>query len=247
MSRFLILTVMKLFLIVSWLSMFFSIIVSAQVPTSHPEVALVNAFNQRLYPQIRLFNGISYIDYAGKLDGNAYLNNSNDFTNAMIVYDGVAFPDVPILYDLVQDKLVTLLYDGYSKYSLLSERVSSFSLGNEHYVYYSIADLNELDKVGGFYKQAYVGNASVLVKKSKSFKEIVDNYGARKKFSENTRYYIFVKNTMYYINSESGMLKVFETQKAALKKYLRANNLKFKRQPEKVLVVAASYYDQLSK
>lgn len=219
----------------------------AQAPVISLEDSLINTFNKRIAPQVKLFNGVAYLGYFGKQEGNAYLDNNPDFVKGTVTYDGYTFKNVPILFDLVEDKVVSLLYNGYSKYSFLSERLSNFTINGRTFVYIPLGKPEDGGaKKAGFFEVPYEGKIKVLIKRTKSIKELLEIQGITKQFSEGVEYFIMRDHQLYKVNGESAFIRLFENHKEELKKYLKSNKLKFRQDPVKTLVSLASYYEQLS-
>ena len=90
----------------------------------------------------------------------------NAFTPGAIDYDGVLYRNVPMLYDIYSDKVVVLLYNHYSKFSLLKERVKSFDFLDHHFVNIradSIKNNIALNMVSpGYYDELYKGKLQVF-------------------------------------------------------------------------------------
>jgi len=211
------------------------------------EDSLVNSFNRKLSPQIKLFNGVSYLGYFGKLEGNAYIDDNTEFQSGTIVYDGFEFKDVPILFDLVEEKVVTLSHDGYNWYSLLNERLASFSIQERKFINIFFSDLKDAsNKKSGIFQLMYGGKIKVLIKRIKSVKEIIEVHGTKKIFYQKTEYFILKDNQLYKVSSENGFLHLFGQHKVGLKMYLRSKKLNFSEDPIKTLVSLVSYYEQLS-
>ncbi|MBH8575634.1 hypothetical protein I8752_22015, partial [Nostocaceae cyanobacterium CENA369] len=102
--------------LVNQLSLFFimlglSMTTHAQRADLVTEQILVDHFNQKLSPQIRLFNGPSYLGYGGKLLSSPYFSKEIKFDEGDVVYDGYLFKKVPLMYDLVKQKLISLAAD----------------------------------------------------------------------------------------------------------------------------------------
>ena len=218
-----------------------------QAPIGALEDHFTSVFNKRLSPQIKLYNGVSYLGYAGRLQGNAYLDDNTDFVKGTVTYEGFVFKDVPILFDLVEGKVVSILYDGYSKYSLISERLSNFTIGERTFVYLPERKIEKnAAKNYGFFELPYSGKIKVLVSRTKSIKEILEVQGAIKQFNQEVEYFIMHNNQLYKVNSESAFIRLFENHKEDLKNHIKSNKLKFREDPIKALVSLASYYEQLS-
>lgn len=206
---------------------------------------LISSFNNKLTPQTRLYNGVSYTGYFGKLEGNAYLDDNATFVNGSVTYDGFEFKNVPILVDLVAEKLVSLSSDGYNWYSLLNDRLSGFIINDRRFLSIS-SDTSENATIrkGGFFEISYEGKMQVLIKRTKSIKEVVEQYGVTKIFYQKNEYFISKEKQFYKINREADILRLFANRKLELKKYLRSQNLKFRDNPNTTLVALVSYYEE---
>ena len=59
-------------------------------------------------------------------------------------------------------------------------------------------------------------------------------------------YYIRKNNTYYSVSSQGSMLTILKDKKKELQQYIRANQIKFRKDPEEAMVKIASYYDHLT-
>ncbi|MDQ8006076.1 MAG: hypothetical protein REI64_14840 [Pedobacter sp.] len=211
------------------------------------EAKLITEFNNRMSPQIRLYNGPSYIGFGGKLIGNPYLGDKIEFVKGEVDYDGFHFSDVPLMYDMAQEILVSILPKGYAEFSLITSRVASFKLQNKKFVNLKLRNDSGEPVNLGFYEQTYSGTIQVLVKQKKQVKEIIDTYGARKEFPLKTEYFVLTKEgQLHKISRESSFTKLFPSNKSELRKYAKQNNLNFKKDPVSTLNNLSKFYDSLS-
>jgi len=65
------------------------------------------------------------------------------------------------------------------------------------------------------------------------------------KYIQYNNYFVRFKNVYYPIDGKSSLLEVLKDENEALRKYIRANKLNFKKDPESALVLSATYYSQL--
>lgn len=209
------------------------------------EYKIIKAFNNTLNQQIKLYNGVSYEGYSGRLLGNAYLNDTLVFVTGNVTYDGIGFRNVPLMYDLVKDKVITQLYDGYSKLGLINEKVSNFTLCGKNFinVHNRLADYSKF----GFFELSYKGGLEVLVKRIKIAKQVISSSMVKTEFQLKTEYFILKDSILYKVNNEAAIFKPLKSDKVSIKKYLKDNGLKFRKEPIKTLVSIATFYDQLGK
>lgn len=203
-------------------------------------------FNKEIRQQSRLFNGIAFQGYAPPMDGSPNFQEINGFVKGDIVYDGFRYNEVLMMYDLNEDAVIVLNYDGYSMLSLISDKVTDFYIKDHHFTYINVADSSKnVPFRTGFFDLIYNGETKVLVKRAKTLQLNVTSSEVRKYFVSKTSYFLEKDHQYYPINGESSFLSFFKDKKVALKKYLRERKIKFRKTPEEAMVLLASYYEQL--
>lgn len=220
--------------------------------TTGQQVALTritDAYNKAIGQQSRLYNGQEHNPYSLNIQGTAYFSDVNGFKPGTVTYDGFFYKDVPMMYDLYKDVVVVLLYNKFSTYCLINERVQSFDLLNHHFVYIVADSLNVKAGINtGFYDQLYSGNnLAVLVKRSKSIQSTSSSNTIETFFTSSKSFYLRKGNTYYSISSQSSLLAILKDKKKDLQQYIRANKIKFRKAPEETMVAIVNRYDELSK
>lgn len=233
-------TLVFIFINLTWIS--FSL---AQSTSNSPVYKAESFFNTSIQTQSRLYNGPAYPGYAFNVDGSANFQDLTAFSNGSVVYDGFRFDNVPLMYDIYQDKLISLL-NGYSKYSLISDRVAEFYLNNHHFKYINVIDSTKSVIKSGFYDLIHDGKSKIYVKKIKNMQQVIDNKMVRYYFIPKTYYYIERDQKYSTISSEKSFLSYFNDKKVELKKLLKEKKIKFRKQPEVAMILMASYYENLT-
>ncbi|MDR6941697.1 hypothetical protein [Mucilaginibacter pocheonensis] len=209
---------------------------------------IIDNYNTAINEQSRLYNGPEYDLYNPNIKGNAYFTDLNEFARGTVTYDGIFYKNVPMMYDMYKDVIVVLLYNKFSRYSLLSERVESLDLLNHHFIYIKTDSLNANAGIStGFYDQLYNGSLEVLVKRSKALQNTTGTNTIETYFTSSKSFYLKKGNSYYSIGSQSTMLKILNDKKKELQQYIKANKIKFKKTPEEALVAIAARYDELSR
>ncbi|MFI5160877.1 MAG: hypothetical protein ACHQHN_06345 [Sphingobacteriales bacterium] len=199
--------------------------------------------------QSRLYNGHEYLPYERTIKGTAlYPFDADTWASGEVNYDGFIYKGVPMMYDVYKDVLVVLLYNHFSMYTLLNERVHDFSFSNHHFVRVDADSLTE-DKSGistGFYEQLYGGNkVEVLSKRMKTIQNTSNVTAAPETyFISKSEYYVRKGNTYYKVGSQSSFLNALKDKKPQLEKYIKNNSIKFRQDPEGAMASLAAYYDQ---
>jgi hypothetical protein len=205
-------------------------------------------YNTSIGEQSPLYNGPEYFFYDPTIKGNAYFMEVNAFTTGSVYYDGIYYAGVPMLYDLYSDEVAVLLYNHFSKFSLIKYRVKNFDFLDHHFVNINADTLNNGSNIkSGYYDELYNGKTEVLVKRSKSIQTNTGGTSASEKYYSPSRDFYIRKNKVYYsVSSQGSLIDVFKDKKKELQQYIKANQIRFRTDPEQAMVKIATYYDHLT-
>ncbi len=205
-------------------------------------LSAIGVYYQNLGEESPLYNGSEYIEYAYTLqEGHPFFQVVN-FINGNVNVDGMIFHDVPMLYDIVKDQLIIQDFQKVYKINLPADRVQQFFLLGHLFVH-----LNASDQVKtGFYDQLYKGKIALFAKREKKILEKYSNIQISKVVISQNVYYIKKDGVYYTIKNKSSLFSVLKSEKKEIQQYLKANDIKFKREPERAMIMAVKYYDQLT-
>jgi hypothetical protein len=209
-----------------------------------------NFYNKVIGRQSRLYNGFAYQMVTINSPGNAYFKDSTRLATGNVKYGGILYRNIPLLYDIYKDLLISRTENGLFLFSFINEQVDNFDLLDHHFINLPAADPGNI-VAAGFYDELYTGNQiQLLVKRAKIFQE--DFHGARDgriSFNAlvNDKYYLKKDSVYYRISSNGKFLNVLGDKKKELKKYLKDNNINYKANPEQAMLLMANYYNSVTK
>jgi hypothetical protein len=209
----------------------------------------INYFNNVIGQQSRLYNGPEYLLYDHNIKGTAYFpDEQNGWISGTVIYDGFKYDNVPLMYDLYKDILVALLYNKFSRYALISERVSDFWIQGHHFIRVTSGTLDKTATLQtGFYEQLYPGKTEVLARHSKTIQTTSNTaVSLDKYFSATDDYYVKKGNEFFSFKSQSSLLKILKDKKKEIQQFLKANNIIYKTDPETAMIAIATYYDRIT-
>ncbi len=204
----------------------------------------VTSYHHYIDKQSRLYNGIEYIGYSPKIEGIPYFLEST-WKRGSIVYDGIFYDTVQMMYDGVKDRVIILHYNGFFRLALFTEKVSSFSLHGHHFIHIERDSLRNATLETGLYDQMYAGPTTMLVRRHKFIEETVKDVLERK-FVEQYSYYLFKGSKYHIIRTRKGLLSLLKDRAREIKQHLRKEKLKFRKDKENTILQAAIYYDSLN-
>lgn len=208
----------------------------------------INDFNKAIDQQSRLYNGHEYQGYDRVIKGNALFPlDAQTWEAGEVNYDGITYAHIPMMYDIYKDVVVVLLYNKFSQYTLLKERVHDFTLSGHHFVRVETDSLSNPGISTGFYDQLYDdGKVGVLAKRVKTIQTSTVLTTLETYFVEKHDYYLKKGNTYYSISNQRSFLNALKDKKKLLQQYIRDNNIRFKDDPEAVMPRLAAYYSHLT-
>ncbi len=192
-----------------------------------------------------LFNGREYERLSFYINKGIPYYVADTLKNGTVVYDGLNYNNVPLLYDQVVDELVTLNFTGQHLIKLVKQKVDSFFLYGTKFIPVQQADKTVSD---GYYELLYDGSSQLL---RKEIKRVTNNirYGQQleRNIESKITYLVKHNNRYYTVASTNSLVNVF-SDKEAIKKIISDNRKKYKNADLKVgLMDALMKYDQLTK
>jgi hypothetical protein len=214
-------------------------------PVARVSANMGDYFNKAIGQQSRIFTGPLFEPYKFISKTNPNFQDTTAFINGSVNYEGVVYNDVPLIYDMYRDMLVSRNYNGFSVFYFLSYRVSNFDLSGHHFIRFVPDNLNKnIDE--GYYEELYNNKLQILARRGKAILEEKDATPVKYTFYNNFNYFLKLHGTYYNINSQGKLLDALKDKKKELKQYLKTKNIRYQDNPEQNMVLLASYYAQLT-
>lgn len=189
-----------------------------------------------------LYNGPEYYIYDARSKEHQFFE-SDEMEEGSVYYDGQLYPNVLIMYDIVKDEVAIEHLNRYDQLQLQKEKVHFFTVFNHYFIRLEKANTGLRT---GFYDLLYDKRLKVLVRRIKERDEVIDQMKIVVEFPAKNFFYVYKDGVYHNVSSKNSVLKLFEDQKKALRKYIRENQLRFKKDRENSIVKVTTYYDQLT-
>jgi hypothetical protein len=176
---------------------------------------------------ISLYNGIQYKEKYRTLKGNHKYYLSTTYQIGNLVYENQSYYDVSMKYDLFNDQLIVKLpfRSGFNFIQLDKEKVDEFTINNNHFHSIFKQDEKPLSKDNyGYFQALFNKNNIILYKKLiKNRKEYFDKEFIYSVFTEEDKYFIYLKNQIHEISSKGSLIKLFPKQKKDINTFYNTN------------------------
>jgi hypothetical protein len=203
----------------------------------------VAAYQKAIGPHSQLYRGAIYEFYDMYSTSGPLFNDSFQFQNGNVKYFGVAYKNIPLLYDLNYQQVITLSYNKIQKFLLLNEGISEFDIYGHHFIRLVPDELNKkMD--AGFYDELYNNKTQLLVKRSKTGQ--FESITAKRVYNLQTTYYLKKDSIYHTFKTKGQLLNLLGDKKKELNKYIKDNHIDFADNKEKAMVALLAYYDSIT-
>ncbi len=191
----------------------------------------------------QIYHGTEYIRNGQKALGFPYYESDSMLVGS-VNYLGYEYPDLTLFYNLVTDEIIIPNYLHNALIILPEGKVDSFSVGSHVFIPLRTKRYRGIP-TDGFYEQLFSGEPGIYARREK---RLVTGTGSEEnKYIQYNMYYLRKNNVFYMVDDKKALLNLLKDQEDQLKKFIRANKLKFniKKDLESSLVLTTMYYSRL--
>lgn len=217
----------------------------ATVPDNVPEYPF-SLYKAATIDAQNLYNGRLYHVYDSR-DEEFQFFDSRKLVKGTVYYDGQRYENIPMMYDIVFDELVITHANGYENILLQSPKVKYFSLHDHNFKRFESGREINADMKTGFYDEVYTGKTKILVRRIKQRQEKIVEKKVIALFPGKNFYYVKKDERYYSVHSKKSFFALFPGQKKELRKELRENRIKFRKNREAAIITMVARYDELTK
>lgn len=202
--------------------------------------SLTELYDQAVGESTRLYNGIEFIDPFQRktIEGFPYFLE-DDWQDGSIFYDGQLYENVPLMFDVYQNRIIVDQPKSHTKIQLITEKIKYFTISEKYFV--------QLESpAAGFYQELYGGETKAYALHYKTIQEKIGEKTMITEFVTKRKLYILKDNTYHIITSKKSALNVLKEHKSELNKLLGQEKISFKKNKEYALARMGQYFDQLN-
>ncbi|GAB4032209.1 hypothetical protein [Spirosoma gilvum] len=204
----------------------------------------IAVYERAIYRQEHVYEGNEYIPHDHRIKIHPFYP-IDTLQRGTIAYNGTAYNDIPMLYDIVRDELSIQPPEGGYRIRLHTNKVSAFSMGSYRFV--KIVGDSALAVRTGFYQLLHDGPVKVLVQRVKTIHEDISSGAYKADYIPQDRFFILKDGVYHSVKTKGSVLSVFSDKSKELKKFIRANQLKFKDfQREEAISRVTQQYEELT-
>ena len=205
----------------------------------------VAAYKEATSQSQNLYNGRQYYVYDNRSEEHQFYE-FRKWHNGVLVYDDQRFDSIPMLYDIFKDELIIKHFNG-DHLLLQSEKIDYFYVDNHTFVRQEAGkDINPQMRTG-FYDLIYNGKSRTIVRRIKQRQEKIVDKRVIALFPQKNTYYVKKGDQYYNVSSKKSAFNLFPEYKRELRKVLKDERIKFRKNKEVAIVKMVEAYDKLAK
>lgn len=193
--------------------------------------------------QAHVYDGHEYITHDHRIKIHPYYR-VDSLQTGTVDYKGVAYKEVPMLYDIVRDQLAIQPPEGGYRLTLRNEYLSAFTIGS--YRFARIVGDSAVGVPTGFYEVLHEGRVKALARRVKTIHEDISQGFYKADYLLKDRFFLVKDGAYHEIKTKRSLLGLFPEQSRTLRKHMRQQGLRFNNdEREKALTKTMQFYDTL--
>jgi hypothetical protein len=205
---------------------------------------IVSLYQDAIGGQSRLYNGSKYEAPEHSYEQHPYFL-SIDWITGSLYYDGERFDEVPLMYDLLNNALVTEHYPSGHAIQLVDAKLERFSIDRHTFEKIDNESVANSLPASGFYDILHAGETKLVARRQKFMREEIVSNRIETNYEPRNRYFILRNGVFFPVKSKGSALKLMADKKQELKRFLKEKKLPFSKNRELLLKGMAEHYDTL--
>jgi len=211
---------------------------------SEPWRQTVSFYDNFIAENSTLYNGSEYIGYDPRIRGIPFYE-TDGFERGFLLYNHCFLSNVALNYDIVRDEVLSARYHDNVRIRLAMEKIDSFSLGIHFFIRITADSGRSSVLSAGFYERLYNGKFKLFVKRKKLYRQKRDAEPDDKGwFEESDHFYVWDGLKFHEIHGKNDLFNLFGRSQKEVKKFLRKNGIKYRKDKEKAIGMALAFFDK---
>jgi len=149
-----------------------------------------NTYHKAMNKDLNILNGRGYKDYTPTKDEHPYFL-TDDWVIGTIIYESDYYAEVPLLFDISSEKVITENLVNGAKMELVYNKIDQFEISQHVFVKLHNDPSFTSEMTEGFYELLFDGQLKLYAQRKKSFQQRITGNTMRSEFDEKNKYFLF--------------------------------------------------------
>jgi hypothetical protein len=193
--------------------------------------------------QTSLISGGAYSEYKSVEDEHPFLGNDDWFMGS-IDYNGTYYQNVPLQFDIQNQKVLFEHPASAKKIELVKENISRFTLDERHFITLTDQMATGLEDRFGFYEVLADGKATLLCRRTKSLQQKSSAGRVYPVFHEVNKFYLMHNRSISNVKSKRTLLKQLTSIDKAAADNVRKRRIRYAGRKEQGLIETVKAFNE---
>ena len=205
------------------------------------------AFSEKAGENSVLYRGRAPLPYHFNFEGTQYVFDEK-FRKGELLYNSKRYFDVEMNLNCHLDELVIKIPGTISTVIPNKNFVKSFSFDGKLFIYYRGVSKGSPEK--GYYQLLHSQTDTLIKKVKKRYVEEIPKHATsgslRRMFNTDVTYHLFSAGKWYTVKSRRDILKIYQSDRRAISRFIRESRLNFITDRENSIVQVVKFADKTS-
>ena len=197
-------------------------------------LAFLPEYQEELPHFQELITGGQYAEPSRLIEGDPYYF-SRQFEKGSLSINGITYPEVPLLYDIYRDQVVTFHPVFNQKILIKPEKIDGFTLANGDRFRHFLGNEGYGKNGNGIYQILGEGEFLALVKRTKTTKPSREMSKYDEIYLRKEDFFLWKNEEFFPVKKPFQAFEILGLEKKKVKKELKARQINFKQNPEAYL------------
>lgn len=211
--------------------------IAAVGQTADDQAATYLLFDQIVGPSnTGIFDGVEYIEQHRILNDKHKFFGSYDFLTGTVFYDGQAYYNTKLKYNIFEDLVVVQLMSsrGENSFRLYDNKLDGFIINEKHFV--NLENDPKDVSLGGIFELLFEEGEIRLLKKHRlKEKTLLDREFLHHEFEPAEPRYYFQKDGNYFRMNSNNLVDAFPEHKQEIRRFFRSNRKLLRNKPDEFM------------
>ena len=234
---------MKIFVFFLFANLLFVGFTSAQM-----QPVIQTQYTENIPFHQEVISGGHYVDPPNNIEGHPFLLEKK-FEIGSITINGLSYEEIPILYDIHKDLIITFHPVHRQKIIIQTEKINSFTISEPKEVKFIKIENNfeYSNHNNGFYELVIDGNAQLFCKHFKTVNSKKETGKYSRIFIEESDYLLKKGNEIQLVKKRKKVFGFLGLEKKSIQKEIKRKGIYFSRDPRSYLSIVTEFYNNQNK
>ncbi len=203
-----------------------------------------DTYKQFIGNEAAIYNGPVFTGFNYTLQAGSQYLIPVQSTHGKVLYNGIMYANVPLMFDVLNNKLITKKPSDNQSFEILNKQVGYFELDQHKFIH--LQNTNSKNVPSGFYEIYFEGQKSgIYVLHTKQLREDLEQKFIKYNIEDRSIYFIKKDGTYQKVTKNKDLQRIYAEQQQEIKSFIKKHKLKLSKNTKETLISIANHFETL--